>query len=174
LKRLLNSIKRFYSALMLTIAGSPFVTYKSRINIYRRQGIKIGKNVVIRPHCVFDDINKGFKLTIGDDCIINSGCLFSSVDSISIGDRVGLGYNVTVVSSTREIGGKYFRVGPTRRLPVEIGSGCMIGSCVLIMPGVKIEEGCVICAGAVVVKDCEKNGVYMGVPAVRKRDLSDE
>lgn len=156
MKRLLIGIKRFYSAWMLKIASSPFVTYNSRNHLYRRQGIKIGKNVSIRPFCIFDDIRKGFKITIGDDCIINSGCLFSSVDSITIGNRVGMGYNVTVLSSNREIGGRDLRVGPTRRLPVEIGDGCMIGSCVLIMPGVKIGEGCVIGAGSVVVKDCEK------------------
>ena len=33
------------------------------------------------------------------------------------------------------------------------------------MPGIKIGDGVVIGAGAIVTKDCESYGVYVGVPA---------
>jgi maltose O-acetyltransferase len=36
---------------------------------------------------------------------------------------------------------------------------------------VTVGDGCVIAAGAVVAKDCEPNGLYVGVPARRARDL---
>jgi acetyltransferase-like isoleucine patch superfamily enzyme len=43
----------------------------------------------------------------------------------------------------------------------------------MIMPGVEVGPGCVVAAGAVVIKDCEPNGLYAGVPAKRVRDLDD-
>ncbi|MCR4913326.1 MAG: acyltransferase [Lactobacillus sp.] len=56
-------------------------------------------------------------------------------------------------------------------MPVKIDDGCWIGANVTILPGVHIGKGCVIGAGAVVNKDCEPNGVYVGVPAKRIKDL---
>jgi maltose O-acetyltransferase len=41
-----------------------------------------------------------------------------------------------------------------------------------VLDGVTIGAGCVIAAGAVVTRDCEPDGLYAGVPAVRKRDLT--
>ena len=46
-----------------------------------------------------------------------------------------------------------------------IGDDCWIGRRVMIMPGVKIGEGCVIGAGAVVTKDIPPYSVAAGVPA---------
>jgi acetyltransferase-like isoleucine patch superfamily enzyme len=54
---------------------------------------------------------------------------------------------------------------------VIIGNDVWIGEGARIMPGVKIADGCVIGARAVVTKDCEAYGIYVGVPAkqVEKR-----
>ena len=56
-------------------------------------------------------------------------------------------------------------------MPVKIDDGCQIGANVTILPGVHIGKEYVIGAGAVVNKDCEPNGVYVGVPAKRIKDL---
>lgn len=40
-----------------------------------------------------------------------------------------------------------------------------IGTKVILMPGVTVENGCVIGAGSVVTKDCEPFGIYAGNPA---------
>ena len=47
----------------------------------------------------------------------------------------------------------------------------LIGTNAIIMPGVKIANGVIIGAGAVVTKDCKKNGIYGGVPSklIKKR-----
>lgn len=57
-----------------------------------------------------------------------------------------------------------------------IGRDCWIGRRATIMLGLNIGDGCVICAGAVVTKDCEPFGVYGGVPARRiaERFANDE
>lgn len=56
-------------------------------------------------------------------------------------------------------------------MPIVIGRGCWIGANVTIMPGVTIGDGCVIGAGSLVTNDCEPNGVYVGIPARRKKEL---
>jgi acetyltransferase-like isoleucine patch superfamily enzyme len=40
-----------------------------------------------------------------------------------------------------------------------------------VLSGVTIGPGCVIGAGAVVTNECDANGLYVGVRAVRKKDL---
>ena len=52
-----------------------------------------------------------------------------------------------------------------------IGDGCWIGANVTILPGIEIGTGCIIGAGALVTKNCKPNGLYVGVPAKRIRDL---
>lgn len=39
------------------------------------------------------------------------------------------------------------------------------------MPGVSIGPGCVIAAGSVVTADCERDCLYAGAPAERKKHL---
>lgn len=54
---------------------------------------------------------------------------------------------------------------------ITVGDGCWIGTNVTILPGVNIRNGCVIGAGSLVTKDCEPNGLYVGVPAKRIKEL---
>lgn len=52
-----------------------------------------------------------------------------------------------------------------------VESGCWIGANVTILPGVTIGHGCIVGAGSLVTKDCMPNGLYVGSPAKRIRDL---
>lgn len=84
-----------------------------------------------------------------------------------------ISYNVCIRTLTHE----YSRVDiPMKKQPhiekdVVIKDDVWIGFGAIIMPGVNIGEGCVIGAGAVVTKNCEPYGVYVGVPAklIKKR-----
>ena len=49
-------------------------------------------------------------------------------------------------------------------LPISIGNNVWLGSNVIVLPGVKIGDGCVIGAGSVVTKDIEANSVAVGIP----------
>lgn len=77
--------------------------------------------------------------------------------------------------------GKYFNNHPfedsplRNNKPVEIGNDVWIGANVVILPGVKIGDGAVLAAGAVITKDVEPYAIVGGVPArlIRKR-FSDE
>lgn len=66
--------------------------------------------------------------------------------------------------------GKHFNnVGDDSKLrdnpPVEIGNDVWIGANVVILPGVKIGDGAIVAAGAIVTKDVEPYAIVGGVPA---------
>lgn len=93
---------------------------------------------------------------------------------ITIGDNVFIAPRVLITTATHNIESSFQRASSkTVHKPVKIDDGCWIGANVTILPGVHIGKGYVIGAGAVVNKDCEPNGVYVGVPAKRIKDLKE-
>lgn len=149
------------------IASSKLVSNKIRVLIYKLCGLKIcTKN--IKPDCFMG----GTDITIGKDTFINYGCFFDNSSSIEVGMNCNIAMQVMFCTSSHEIGDSEKRAGMNIGQPIKIEDGCWIGARAMILPGVTIGKGCVIAAGAVVTKDCEPNGLYIGVPAKRTRELS--
>ena len=86
---------------------------------------------------------------------------------IRIGDNVMMGPDVTILSQTHNIERTDIPMGQQgmRVAEVVIGNDVWIGMRVVIMPGVKVGNGAVIGAGAVVTKDVPDFAVVGGVPA---------
>ena len=91
-------------------------------------------------------------------------------DNVTIGRNTHIGSDVKFVCFTHEIGNSVQRVNKVRYGNITIGEGTWIGCNCTILPDVMIGKGCVIEAGSLVNKDCEDNGVYVGVPAKRIRE----
>jgi maltose O-acetyltransferase len=149
------------------VAASPAWSPQTRAGLLRRGGIEV-RNGQIQPGCWFFS----HQIEFGDWVWVNHRAYFDTRDRIHIGDRVGFGMEVMVLTSTHEPGDHDNRRGPYRTAPVTIGAGSWIGSRAMIMPGVTVAEGVTVAAGAVVTKDCEADGLYAGVPAQRVKDLS--
>ena len=103
-------------------------------------------------------------------CFINTEVFFDN-GPFYIGRGVNIAARCVLLSSTHLIGPPSARAGDGVFAETRIEEGCWIGAGATIMPGITIGEGCVIGAGAVVTHDCEPNGLYLGVPARRVRDL---
>lgn len=85
-------------------------------------------------------------------------------DLISIGENTIIGYNATILS--HEFLPREYRLGK-----VEIGSWVLVGANATILPGVRIGDGAVVAAGAVVTQDVPSGALVAGVPArVVKRE----
>lgn len=110
-------------------------------------------------------------LCIGKGSSVNYNCFFDLGADITIGDNCNISYQVTFVNSSHEIGSADRRAKGGFAKPIVVGNGCWIGANVTIMPGVTIGEGCIIGTGTLVTKDCEPNGVYVGIPAKRIKNL---
>ena len=83
---------------------------------------------------------------------------------LEIGRDVNLSSEVRIWTGQHNMQDAFFSYESAK---VTIGDRSWISSNTIILPGVAIGEGAVICAGAVVTKNCGKYGIYAGVPAKR-------
>lgn len=107
----------------------------------------------------------GRNVKVGYLASINEYVFLGAHGQITLGDYVGIGARVMILTASHEIINDKLRHGPGIIKPVTIGNGSMIGAGSLIMPGVTIGEGVVIGAGSLVLHDCEPNSLYVGNPA---------
>ena len=97
---------------------------------------------------------------------------------LHIGKNVMMGPDVTILTHTHNIDRTDIPMGHqgSRIAEVVIGNDVWIGMRVIIMPGVKIGNGVVIGAGAVVTKDVPDFAIVGGVPAkiIRYRNSNEK
>jgi acetyltransferase-like isoleucine patch superfamily enzyme len=106
------------------------------------------------------------RLSIGQHCQINAALSLELGATISIGDHVGIGQEVIILTTSHEHhDSPRHRAGPLVRQPVRIEDGVWIGARTLILPGVTIGQGAVVAAGAVVARDVPPHTLVAGVPA---------
>lgn len=137
--------------------------YRRSIRLARETGIRMvvaeaGKNLRVFGRVRIDMPQK---IYIGDDCTLNEGVLIVGREDVRIGNGVTLSAYVVVASAG--IGS-----GQPRRhsqAPVTIEDNVWVAANATILPGVKIGEGAVIAAGAVVTEDIPANVMAVGVPA---------
>ena len=139
-----------------------------RAGLLRLNGATVGRGVNVRGNL---QIQEGFRITLGDNVFINSGCLFDVSAPIVIGAGVQLAYQVALVTGGHSIGSADGRAGEHRPAPIHIGMGSWIGARAMILPGVTIGAGSVVAAGAVVTRDVPANTLVAGVPARVVRSL---
>lgn len=148
------------------IGKSYIISDKLRYYMYRFAGMRT-QTSNIRAGCIF----RGKSIFIGKNVLINHGCFIDAWEKVTIGNNTSIAFNVSIYTSSHEIGDSFKRAGESKRLPVTIGQGCWIGANTIILTGVNIGDGVVIGAGSVVTKDCKPNTLYAGVPAKEIRKL---
>jgi sugar O-acyltransferase (sialic acid O-acetyltransferase NeuD family) len=110
-------------------------------------------------------------LTIGENCMILDGV---SVQPFArIGDGVTLRTNVNVGHRSTIGDNCFFGAHACVAGSVTIGERCFVGLNSTIRDGVNVAARCFIAAGAVVIRDTQENGVYIGVPAERRPEPAD-
>ncbi len=119
------------------------VVINKNVNIIYPQNFSIGNNSLIADYTT---IFAFYGVSIGDNCLISSGCGISSL-------------NHKIKSLNRTIDDY------EKALPVEIGDNVWIGMNVTILPGVKIGTNSIVGAGSVVTKDIPSNEIWAGSPA---------
>lgn len=137
--------------------------------MYQTYGINT-KTKSIRPGCYFG----GNKVEIGKGTTVNGRCYFENLEKIVIGENCDIAMDVMFCTSTHEFGNEHKRAGKAYGEPIKIGNGSWIGARTTILPGVTIGDGCIIGAGSVITKDCAPNGLYVGFPAKRVRELNEK
>ncbi len=146
---------------------------KMRIVLLKLGGCTIGKNAQLYPGVFMDN---GKNIVIGEGSSVQKHTKFYTGYSnvmIRIGDNVDIGCDCRFICVTHEInkGSDIRRAGENIYKGIVVGDNCWIGAGVTILPGVNIAKGCIIGANSTVVKDTKENGVYVGCPAKRIREL---
>lgn len=115
------------------------------------------------------------KVTIGENSGIGSKC--ELLGEVHIGDNVLMGPEVVFYTINHMFCDKnkiILAQGREKEKPIYIGNDVWIGRRAMIMPGVKVGNGAVIAAGAVVTKDVPEYAVVGGVPAKVIKHRTDE
>jgi maltose O-acetyltransferase len=112
-------------------------------------------------------------LSIGPGCHFTGPLHIDLSAPVSIGARVYMGYGVMLATVDHEFGPPSQRCGRQLHRPICIEDGVWIGSHAVILPGVRIGQGSVVAAGAVVTRDVPPHALVGGVPARWIHDLDD-
>lgn len=130
-------------------------------------GVQIGAGVFIGDRCTLTA--EGGELSIGDNCSFNMN-VFVGADfgKIRIGNGVLVAMNVVMRAANHRTDGSpemTIRSQGHVALPIYVGNDVWIGANVVLLPGARIGDHCVIGAGAVVVGEIPSCSVAVGVPA---------
>jgi len=149
----------------------PYTGNRIRSALFRLAGFSVGPRTIFwgTPNIVGESIYS--RLIIGESCKIGVECFFDLSAKIVLDDFVTLGPQIMIITGSHKIGSSSNRLGENIRADVEIGKGVWIGTRCTILPGVKIGDGAVIAAGALVNKDVPSNSLAGGVPAKIIRPL---
>lgn len=123
----------------------------------------MGENVNIDRGAKF---GAGSQIEIGDDAKIGVNCQMP--DDIKIGNDVMIGPDVLILGHNHDFSNLELPMrlqGIKKAPPVSIENDVWIGARVIILPGIKIEKGTIIGAGAVVAKNIPPYSICVGNPA---------
>lgn len=106
-------------------------------------------------------------LSIGDNSTINPCAIIYGQGGTIIGNGVRIAAHTVIVPSNHiySDSNKYIYTQGLSKKGIKIEDDVWLGAGVKILDGVTIAKGCVIGANAVVTKDTEPLGIYVGVPA---------
>lgn len=153
---------KFCYYILLYLLNNPvayFPWWKLRRLFLKLAGAKMAPHAILNMGQFFLSPNQ---LQVGDWTHINRGCILDARGGLKIGNNVSISYNVTLLTGSHDCFKPDF---PGEYLPIRIGDHVWIGANATILNNVKIGEGAVVAAGAVVTKDVPPYTIVGGVPA---------
>lgn len=146
------------------------VIIEDGVLIFHPENVEFGNNVYVGHQTMV----KGYyqnKIVISDNVWIGQGCFLHGAGGIFIGEGVGIGPKVNIITSFHEETPRFRRImdGKLQFAEVRIERACDIGIGTTILPGIRISEGAQIGAGSVVTRDVPAGSISAGVPAKHLR-----
>jgi acetyltransferase-like isoleucine patch superfamily enzyme len=153
------------------VVGAERLMLSGRIKLSQRERggqIVLGERIKVGKHVKLYLDSRDARIEIGSYSGINRRTEICSQDSVHIGERCAIGWDVCITDTD------YHEFEGTRRTePVHIGDGVWIGSRALILKGVTIGDGAVIGAGTVVSHDVPARGLVAGAhPKLIRENVS--
>ncbi len=151
------------------VARLPFASWRMRL--YQLAGVQFED---IRTGCIMlgTEVSHSWRLSVGPRAIVGPHCLLDARGYIAIGPDVNISSHTRIQTAKHEVQDPDFTASFGR---VDIERRVWIGLGATILGGVRIGEGAVVAAGAVVTKDVPPFSIVAGIPArvvgERTRDL---
>ena len=159
IKRILLSLFWFFTDFMASRIISYIPVWFLRKIYLLLLSTKLGKRTRIDMGCTFMDPNR---LRLGNNTHINRDCLLDARGGITVRSRVSISHRVVIMTGSHDYNTENFSFV---RKTVIIDDYVWIGVGAIVLGGVRIGEGAVVCAGAVVTKDVPPYTVVAGIPA---------
>lgn len=154
----LQAINLEFEVYILHIVGC-IPSHHIRRFFYRLGGVRIGKGSTLHMGARFYNPRN---ITVGKDSILGEGIVLDGRDKLTIGNHVDIASEVMIYNAEHDIENPSFKAVSA---PTVIHDYVFIGSRAIILPGVTIEKGAVVAAGAVVTRDVKEFQIVGGVPA---------
>jgi len=147
-------------------ALGPDCVFEAGVLVFHPEKIRLGRNVYVGHQAILKGYYRN-DMVIGDETWIGQQCFFHSAGGLFVGNRVGVGPGVKIITSRHSEAGRDTAIldAPVEMAEVHIEDDVDIGVGAVILPGVTVHRGAQIAAGAVVTQDVPAYAVVAGVPA---------
>lgn len=154
----LRNTRRSYLATKIAYNIGRLHGLSLRLYLYRRIGMKVGKNCVIRRGVYLASPNE---LELGDGTFVGRASLYCT-GGVRIGRNVNVSDGAVIITAKHDVNSPQFEA---RYEPITIEDWAWIATNAIVLAGVTIGEGAVVAAGAVVTKDAAPYTIVGGNPA---------
>lgn len=168
-----DGFRSFLQRVFLNLRGASIhhSTSLDRTRVTWPHKIRIGQNCVLEERaCLkFDGpYMPGIAIWIGDHVFIGRGVEFNIQYGVEIGDNCLIASGCFFIDHDHGMKrGRVMKDQPCPGAKIVVGNDVWIGANVVVLQGVKIGDGAVIAAGAVLRNDVQPNEIWGGVPARR-------
>lgn len=155
-----------YYLVVRNLPNSKYVAFFNKLRVWY-----VSKFLGIMPYdvnTIFEDgiyVSDCSNLKIGRFCHINENVF---IQGAVIGDHVMIAPNVAILNESHRhdsLSVPMIMQPTTGKENPQIGNDVWIGRNAIILPGIKIGEGSIVGAGAVVTKDVPPYSIVGGIPA---------
>ena len=115
----------------------------------------------------------GYNIEVGERFYANHNLVIQDGASVTFGDGVFIGPNVTFTTAEHAIDPQMRKDGIEIAKPIKVGNNVWLGAGVTVLAGVTIGDNSVIGAGSVVTKDIPSGVVAVGVPCKVLREINE-
>jgi serine acetyltransferase len=161
----------FFRSLWLSLLGMRIGsgTQIPRIAVTWPHQVAIGKNCILEEGIFFKydgPWQPGPSIRIQDEVFIGTGCEFNICEGIDVGRGALIGSGCRFVDHDHgTVLGQPMRLQEGPQQAIVIGEDVWIGANAIVLKGVRIGDGAVVAASAIVTKSILPNEIWAGGPA---------
>lgn len=140
--------------------------FETGVMVFHPENISLGNDVYIGHQTILKGYHKN-EMSIGSGAWIGQQCFLHSAGGIYIGENVGIGPGVRIITSVHQEAGRDVPIlhSAVEMAAVHIEPDADIGVSSTILPGVTVGRGAQVGAGSVVTRSVPQYAVVAGAPA---------